>query len=304
MWNKENSKKEIHLIAIAEGVGHITRIIYLAKFLNKFYNKIRIFIYQEKRKVLSRNIKNYINTLLKDTNLNYTLWKENEIKNIILPELQYILILDIRDRNPNLFMKFYNSPKVLCLDNYYKNKKQKVYDYYSLPAIQSKKNVISLLKNFLLNPEFYLNNKNHKSKNYILVYSGIQKSHIQKKIIDLIIQKFNLENKKMIVLNKSLFFNFKKFIDLFSKTKIVITYPGLLFYESILLEKEIIAYTIQSKVHNKILNQIKKDCQKYFKLEFKIRNIKFLYFDFKNFKKEIQYNIREPYKKIIEWVEQ
>lgn len=304
MWNKENFNKEIHLIAIEEGVGHITRIVYLAKFLNKFYKKIRVFIYQPEQKNLSKRIKNYLKTILKDTNLNYSLWSEKKIKNILSPDIEYILILDIRDLNPNLLIKFYNFPKVLCLDNYYKNKIQNVNYFYCLPAKASKKNIKELLKNFLLNPEFSLENKNQKNKEYILLYAGIQKSKIQKEkeIIRTIVQKFNLEDKKIIILNPSLFFNFKKFIDLFNRTQIIITYPGLLLYESILLEKEIIVYTIQSKVHNKILNQIKKDCQQYFKLEFKIRNIKFLYFDFKNFRKEIQYDKWNPYKNIMEWV--
>lgn len=302
MWSKKNINKEIHLYAIAEGTGHITRVFYLTDFIKKYYKNYIIFIINTNHDPLiwlynylkKKNFKKYHYVII----LN-----QKEIQKFI-KEKSYDVILDIRDYNPNEIVQNYCDSKVLCLDNYYK--KFKKFDYfYCLPSVKSKKNTKELLQNFLLNPHFANNLKlNPITKQQVLFYTGIQKSQIQKSeyIVEGLKKKFLL--KRIIFVDSQDFYTPKEFYKIFLNSYLVVTYPGLLLYESMLLEKEVLVYYVDSKIHNKILNKIEKDCKNYFVEKIKIQNYKFLYFNFKNFTKEIQFNLWTPYKKIINWLKE
>ncbi len=298
MWNKNDFKREIHFYALAEGTGHIARIFYITNFIKKYYKNYIVFILN-----INRNSLAWLDEFLNQTVPYVVIFNLKEIQNFTQQKF-YDLILDIRNFKINEIVKFYINYRVLCLDCEYK--KNKNYDYFdSLPGVNSKKNIKELLQNFLINPYLTINHKQErKNKKQLLFYAGIQKhqvSNIQKIKNELEI-KFSF--KKLIQIDSKHFYSLNKFYKILLKSDLIVTYPGLLMYESMLLEKEILAYYIKSKIHNQILNKIKKECKNYLVEELKIHNHTFLYFNFKNFTQEIQFNLWTPYQKILNWLKE
>ncbi|MFN3603574.1 MAG: hypothetical protein ACK4UJ_02555 [Leptonema sp. (in: bacteria)] len=308
MYSKKNSNKEIHLYTIAEGTGHINRMIPLAIFLKKYYKNLFVFFFNPNPNLKNTWIKNYLKKMNWNQKFPYKIFN-NPSELDVFEEKTYYLIMDIRDHNPLKFTKFYKNAKVLCLDNYF-NKKIKNYQYLqSLPSAKSKENIKRILSNFFINSTLLtlITKRKKTNEDSILFYLGIQKKQLKhpKKILKEINKQFNHKSlKNTFLIDPKNFYTSYQFYKILLRSKLVITYPGILLYESILLGKNVLIYPTESTIHKMILNQIKNDCKNYFIKEIKIVNLKFLYFNFKNFDKEIQYNLWTPYRKIKNWLKE
>ncbi len=138
-----------------------------------------------------------------------------------------------------------------------------------------------------------------------------------KENVHLVFRKFNVQNIKEIYwIGLENFYSYRKFYRILRYSSIVITYPGLLFYESILLKKKVIAYHFNSKIHKKILEQLTVYFKDYFKnkIYIQIQNKKFAfyYFDFSFFENnflnlvntDYPFNLWTSYKNIKNWIEE
>jgi hypothetical protein len=313
MLNKDNFRnKEIHLYAINEGTGHIRRIFQIAEYLSKFYKNIFIGIWNPDNK----NIKPFFNQ-----NYQYSIF--NSVKELCIPMSNhniYYIILDIRDFDPYAIIKIYDKveKKILCLDNH--NKKKDSIEYIiSLPHPDVDLPISNILKNNFWNFDFIssYNRYNFNKENTIkrvLVYLGIPTSHsyadflLKEKKIRFLLNTLKLNEIDTITyIYKDHFFTPEVFYSMLINIDIVITYPGILFYESMLLNKRIIGFHFESKIHLKILEKIIKDCNDNFKDTFKIYDesklYEFFYFDFRNYLNFKDFNLWTPYERLKNWIE-
>lgn len=309
---------EIHLYAIDEGTGHLQRIYNLAWYLEKYFNNITIFIY---------NIYNnfYINKYIKKNNFKKTFRFINFFCNPIelSPKKTYILILDIRDHNPENILKNYQNLKyhVLCIDNHHKNKYPSFYYWYTLPHPDINFSLINLIYNNFWNPQYIkiLNKKESPKENYVLIYLGfMDHTYIdflkESKNIHFLLKSFydiNLSRYILHFIDKERYLIFNRFYELLQKSKVIITYPGLLLYESIILEKKVICYDLNSRIHDKILKQIQQHFNSQYidkmYLNFHQHKLKFYYFDFSHvlhsFGLDIHEKLWTSYHQIKNWIE-
>ncbi|GIX40426.1 MAG: hypothetical protein KatS3mg129_0159 [Leptospiraceae bacterium] len=321
MWNKENfNDYAIHLYAIAEGTGHIQRIFHIAEYLSKFYKNILVFIWNIHNHTF---IENYIRKMnFRQSYFIFHSFNEIQLKN---NKTNYFIIMDIRDYDPDIIKKVYKKNKsyILSIDNYNKNKYNDINYWYTLPHPKMELPIKESLKKNFWNPAFIqylLNNSNCINKNqFILVYLGLHNDNTYKKILDKklkvkqILQSLEIikknENVNIITIDNKTFYSPEEFYKIFNSIDIVITYPGILFYEAMLLNKIIIAYHFNSLIHSKILDKIRKEFSDYYNqtllINHKINSYEFFYFDFKMFK-EIElnnFNLWTPYQNLKNWIE-
>jgi len=306
MSNKENFNEVIiHLYAIAEGTGHIQRIYNIYEYLNPFYKNIEILIWDP--------LGNLSNTMSFPNSKIFRNWKELNFPHFAH---KYIIIADIRDHNPKIFLKIYKklNKKILCLDNHNKFRPSE-FDYWiTLPYVDAKDSLTEILKNQFWTKEFmeiFLESHKENSVNNVLIYMGIVDhpyNTFLKNIenIKMILNAFGLLYEKIDLIDKK---NYTTRWDFYQKIyyyHTIITYPGLLFYEAMFLGKKIIAYDLGSITHRKILDLIKKQYFMYYKGNTKTNSYEFFYFDFKNLREnELKdVNLWTSYKKLKNWIEE
>lgn len=306
MSNKESFKDiVIHLYAIAEGTGHIQRIYNIYDYLNPIYKNIEILIWDLKG--------NLSNTITLSKSKVFRSWKELNFPH--LEDNKFIIIADIRDHNPEIFIKLYKKfkIKILCLDNHFRIKQPEIENWITLPYVDAKDSLTEILKNHFWNKEFievFLEFETQNIDNNVLIYSGIL-DHTYNAIlkdeenIKTILKAFDLSYEKMDLIDKKNYSTRWDFYQKFKHSNTIITYPGLLFYEAMFLGKKIIAYDLGSVVHRKILGLIKHQYSMYYKGNIKINSYEFFCFDFKNFReKELKdVNLWTSYKKLKNWIE-
>ncbi len=321
MLNKRyfsSSYYEIHLYAIDEGTGHLQRMYNIACYLKTYFSNISIIIYN----IYNNNyIKEYIKKNKLKKIFHYKYFSDNH-KNLSTEKL-YILILDIRDHNPKKIIKFYKNSKyfVLCIDNHYKNKNKSFYYWYTLPHPDLKFSMHNLIYQNFWNPEYIkiLNTTKTIKKNNILIYLGFtehiyvnflkQPHHIESLVLAFGIK--DISSYTLYFIDKDTYFTFDKFYKLLQKSNIVITYPGLLLYESIILKKKVICYDLNSFIHYKILKKIRQKFKDQFidsvHLNFNNHVLNFYNFDFSNilnsFNVDNQEKLWTSYHTIKNWIE-
>ncbi len=307
MSNKENFNEVIiHLYAIAEGTGHIQRIYNIFDYLSQFYKNIEIFIWNQKNRFI-KNVDNSRNKIFRT-------WEELELN--IKSHHRYIIIADIRDNNPEILVKLYKKTnnKILCLDNHY-TIKQKEIDYWTtLPYVDSKDSFTEILKNHFWAREFidiFLSKTKETNHPSVLIYLGLTDHPYNtilkdKKNLQSILHHLNLKYFEIHYIDKENYSSRKEFYQALKIHNVVITYPGLLFYESMFLNKKIIAYDLDSQVHQIILEKIIHQYYDYYKADIKINSFRFFYFDFENFReKELNhFNLWTSYRKLKNWIEE
>ncbi len=321
MYNKRNSDFFIHLFAIDEGTGHLQRVYNIALYLENFYKKIYIYIYKKNK---NNNLTKYIHKMKLKKKFKYIDYRK--LKNKIKKNNIYFIIMDIRDNDPEEILNLYQDSTfyVLCLDNHYK-KKIKHYRYWeTLPHPNVSINIQNFFLNQFWNWELIRQLKYTPSKNMDigLVYMGLVLNPYSdflnnKENIRLIFEKSNIQNPEEIYwIGLENYYSYKKFYRILRYSSIVITYPGLLFYESILLKKKVIAYHFNSKIHKKILEQLTVYFKDYFKskiyIQMQNKKFAFYYFDFSFFKKnflnpvniDYPFNLWTSYKNIKNWIEE
>ncbi len=276
MYSKENI--EIHIIVILEGTGHFQRGIHVYQFLKDEGFSVKFFVFYYYKK-FTNYIKffNYYESLLKKINSIEDFKKEQHKK--------YLLILDIRDHNPFYFQKYYGNQicGILCLANYYERSMNIDY-HFTLPHPGLNMHIGEVLKNYLF-PYSVLKSYYEFFSDSIpgkIFYWGdtslldFDISEIQAQII----KKYNLIQSEVQIIDYKNYMPLIEFYKIFLKSSFVIAYPGNVFYESLLLNKKLISFYTNSRMHNQILEKIMVDFQDQILEKFKISGIPFIFFDF------------------------
>lgn len=306
MSSREGS--EVHFYAILEGTGHLQRVLELYRFLGKRFSCLKLFIIPGSS---LENSQEFLQTFFSRQKFP-VMWEFRESpRDFSRESKKFFVIMDIRDRNPGMFLKSYPpSTSFFSLDNYYRKKYRNITYWYALPHPRSFLPVTESLKHHFFAKAFIKIRRKHIAlQPKVLLYLGLEQSHF---LIDAlqdeeVKKNLHLQNKEIITIGRNSYVPKNQFYTLLKESEIVITYPGQLFYESMILGKTILAHHLHSRIHRLLLFRIIKECSVYFVKKIPVRkkeNFLYLYlFDFSRFPSE-NINLSTPYRKLWNWIKE